>query len=287
MACDYPLRSVLYVPGDNARALEKARELPADALILDLEDGVGPAKKKEARANIRQFFEDGGGAGKYVTVRVNGLDGEWVGDDVAAFAGSGARAIVFPKIETPDDVTSAEVFLERGGYGEDTGLWCMIETPLGVLNAEAVAGGKGRLECLVMGTSDLVKDLHARHTPDRQPVLYALSHCLLAARAHDLSIVDGVHLDLGDQKAFEQSCRQGADMGFDGKTVIHPKQIEGANKAFSPSSEDIEAAGKIVAAFDAAAQAGKGVAVVDGKLVEALHAENAKRILALAEKIKR
>lgn len=279
--CKYPLRSVLYVPGDNTRALAKVADLPTDAIILDLEDGVGPAKKVEARTNVKSFLENNTSKKTYVTVRVNGLTSEWIKDDLAAFASSNVAAIVFPKVEALHDVNDAETLMKQSGYGETTRLWCMIETPLGVLNAVGIAGVGDRFECLVMGTSDLVKDLHARHTPERTPLLYSLSHCLLAARANNLSIVDGVHLDLADDKGFLKSCQQGADMGFDGKTVIHPKQIAGANAAFSPSPEEITEAKKIIATYETATKKGKGVVLIDGKLVEALHVENAKRILKL------
>ena len=286
MSCDHPLRSVLYVPGDNTRALEKISSLSADAVILDLEDGVGLAKKAIARDNIKAFLEEDDGHGKYITVRVNGLTSDWVKDDLAVFSDNPPQAIAFPKIESPHEIKSAETLLERASFGRDTKLWCMIETPLGVLNAREIAACEGRLECLVMGTSDLVKDLHARHTAGRQALIYSLSKCVTAARAFGLSIIDGVHMDLSDEDSFLQVCQQGADMGFDGKTVFHPKQIDGANKVFSPSDSDLENARKIMAAYEAAAGEGKGGILIDGKLVEALHVEEAKRLLKLAEKIK-
>ena len=286
MGCqDFPLRSVLYVPGDNTRALAKLSTLPADALILDLEDGVGPAKKAEARKNIKALLK-APPAGKYVTVRVNGLDSEWVAADLAAVAETPPNAIVFSKIESPEDTIAAERLIEEAGFAPKTRLWFMIETPLGVLNIGKITHQATRLECLVMGTNDLVKDLHARHTPAREPILFSLSLCVLAARAGGLSVIDGVHNTIKDPGGFMAACRQGAEMGFDGKTVIHPSQIGGANEAFAPSARDIEEAKKIVAAYHAAEKEGRGVTLVDGKLVEALHVEDARRLLALAEKIK-
>lgn len=281
----YPLRSVLYVPGNNTRALNKVSSLAADALILDLEDGVGPAGKGEARDSIKNFLKSRPQA-KYVTVRVNALESEWVTDDLNAFLENPPDAIVFPKFESAEEVKAANNLLTKAGYGQDTRLWGMIETPLGVLNSGLTGAAGGRLECLVVGTSDLVKDLHAKHTMTREPILFSLSLVVLVARANGLAVIDGVHLDINDEQGLKLSCRQGADMGFDGKTVIHPSQIAAANEAFSPSSKDIAEAEKITAAFEAATKDGKGVVLVDGKLVEALHIENAKRILALAEIIK-
>ena len=282
----HPLRSVLYVPGENTRALKKVSTLEADALILDLEDGVAPAKKKEARENLKSFLKSAP-PDKDITVRVNGLGTQWVEDDLRAFRDEKIDAIVFPKIESHEDAMAAEGLIEEAGFAPKTRLWFMIETPLGVLNIAQITRQPTRLECLVMGTNDLVKELHARHTPTREPILFSLSLCLLAARAGGLSVIDGVHIDIKDSQGFMAACRQGAELGFDGKTVIHPSQIEGANDAFSPSEDELEEARKIVLRFEEAQREGKAVTLVGGKLVEALHVENAQRLLALAEKIKR
>jgi citrate lyase subunit beta/citryl-CoA lyase len=286
MGCqDYPLRSVLYVPGDNIRALEKVSSLDMDAVILDLEDGVAPKAKAAARNNIRKFLA-APPKGLYLTVRVNGVDGDLICDDFRAFKDFSLNAFVLPKVEKPEDITRTREKISAFGYRPDVKIWAMIETPLGVLNVNAIAESEKELECLVIGTNDLVKDLHARHTPEREPILYSLSCCILAARAYGLSVIDGVHIDIKDSQGFKASCRQGAEMGFDGKTVIHPAQIEGANDAYAPSEKELEEARKIVLSFEEATAQGKGVTLVDGKLVEALHVENAQRLLALAEKIK-
>lgn len=284
MGCqDFPLRSVLYVPGDNARALEKLASLAADAVILDLEDGVSPASKEAARESLKTFLKSPP-AKKYITVRVNAVDGDLIEGDLAAFKDCPVQAIVLPKVESPEDVSGIAEKMIDMGYGKDVKIWGMIETPLGVLNVERIAAPKG-LECLVIGANDLIKDLHAHHTPEREPILYSLSRCILAARAYGLSVVDGVHINIKDEAGFNASCKQGVELGFAGKTVIHPAQIAGANEIFAPSEEDLAEARKIVAGFEEAIAAGKGVTLVDGKLVEALHVENAKRLLALAEKI--
>ena len=286
MGCqDFPLRSVLYVPGDNIRALEKVSSLDLDAVILDLEDGVAPKAKAAARNNIRKFLA-APPKGLYLTVRVNAVDSDLICDDFRAFKDCRLNAFVLPKVEKPADITRTREKISAFAYGTDVKIWAMIETPLGVLNVNAIAKSERELECLVIGTNDLVKDLHARHTPEREPLLYSLSRCILAARAYGLSVVDGVHLNIRDDEGFRAACRQGAALGFDGKTVIHPAQIEGANEAFTPSGEELEEARKIISGFEEAQRQGKGVTLVEGKLVEALHVENAKRLLALTEKIK-
>jgi citrate lyase subunit beta/citryl-CoA lyase len=280
-----PRRSVLYLPGSNARALEKARELPADALILDLEDAVAPSAKEEARGLVLAALAKGGFGARERVVRVNGRSTPWGAADLAAAARSGADAVCLPKAESAADVRAAEELLVRAGAPVGLALWCMIETPRGVLAAAEIAGASPRVACLVAGTSDLVKDLGARHTPSRAEVLPSLALLLLAARAHGLAALDGVHLDLADEAGLEAACRQGRDLGFDGKTLIHPKQLESANRAFAPDEAEVEHARRIISAHAEAEAAGRGVTVVDGRLVEALHVESARRTVALAEAI--
>lgn len=273
------------MPGSNRRALEKGRSLPADGLILDLEDAVAPAAKEEARRQVLEALAEGGYGHRELIVRINGLDSPWGRDDLTAAATSGADAMLLPKVETADMVRSAEKALHAAGAPATLRLWCMIETPLGVLNSHEIAAASPRLEALVMGTSDLAKDLHAAHTPGRLPLLTSLGLCLLAARAYGLAIIDGVHLDLDDDEGFAESCRQGAEMGFDGKSLIHPRTIAEANRAFAPSPDDIVRSRRIADAHAGAMAAGKGVVVVEGRLVEALHVAEAARLIALADAI--
>jgi citrate lyase subunit beta/citryl-CoA lyase len=280
-----PRRSVLYMPGSNARALEKGRSLPADGLILDLEDAVAPDAKETARAQILAALKEGGYGRREIAVRVNGLDSPWGADDVKAMAASGADAILLPKVETAAMIHALEKRMDEAGAPKSMGIQCMMETPLGMLNAKEVAGASPRISCLVMGTSDLVKDLQAAHTPERLPVLTSLGLCILAARAYGVAIVDGVHLDLDDAAGFAAHCLQGRELGFDGKTLIHPKTIAKTNEVFAPSGEEIAWSHKIIAAHAEAAAAGKGVVVVDGKLIENLHVESAKRLVALSKAI--
>jgi citrate lyase subunit beta/citryl-CoA lyase len=280
-----PLRSVLYVPASNARALEKARSLPCDGVIVDLEDAVAPAAKPAARAAAVAAISAGGWDDRVVALRVNGLDTPWGLADLSVAAATGAAAVVLPKVEGAVAVAAAERVLGMHGAGAQLALWAMIETPRGVLAAAEIAAASPRLECLVAGTSDLVKDLRARHTPARAEVATALGLVLLAARAHGLAALDGVHLDLQDDAGFEAACRHGRDLGFDGKTLIHPKTIEVANRVFAPTEEEVAAAREIIAAHAAATARGEGVTVVGGRLVEGLHVEIARRTVALAEAI--
>jgi citrate lyase subunit beta/citryl-CoA lyase len=280
-----PRRSILYVPGSNPRALEKVRGLPVDGVIVDLEDAVAPSAKEEARRAAGAALAAGGFGHREVALRVNGPDTPWAAADLAFAARAGVDAVVLPKVEFPGEVRDAEEALVAAGAPPDLALWCMIETPRGVLAAPEIAAATPRLAALVMGTSDLVKDLGARHTPGRAEVLTALGLVLLAARAHGLVALDGVHLDLADDAGFEAACRQGRDLGFDGKTLIHPKTIEAANRAFSPSEAELADARCIIAAHAEAEAAGRGVVVVDGRLVEALHVEAARRVVALAAAI--
>lgn len=280
-----PRRSALYMPGDNARALEKAKALPADVLLLDLEDSVAPDAKEAARAGVLAALAGRQGYGRRELVaRVNGLETPWGRADLAALAGAGADAILLPKVESADAVRRARAVLAAAGAPEGLPIWCMIETPRGCLRAEEIADAPG-VGCLVMGTSDLAKDLHALHTGTRLPMLVALGSGLLAARAAGIAILDGVHLDLADEAGFAAACRQGRELGFDGKTLIHPRQIGPANAAFGPSDEEVGQARRVVEAYARARAAGAGVAVLDGRLVEALHVREAERLLALAAAI--
>jgi citrate lyase subunit beta / citryl-CoA lyase len=275
------------MPGSNLRALDKARALPADGLIFDLEDAVAPAAKEEARAAVAAALAAGGYGTRELVLRVNALDTSWGHADLAVAATMPIDAVLLPKVETADRVRLAAALLDRLGAPPERAVWCMLETPLGILNAREIAAASPRLTALVLGTSDLTKDLHAAHTRDRLPLLTALQFALLAARAGGLAALDGVHLDLSDDEGFALACRQGREFGFDGKTLIHPKQIEAANIAFAPSPEEVAWSRRIIAAYTEAARSGKGVVLVDGKLVENLHVENARRVAALAEAIVR
>ncbi|MGE8614836.1 MAG: HpcH/HpaI aldolase/citrate lyase family protein [Achromobacter veterisilvae] len=284
-----PRRSVLYMPGANARALDKARSLDADVLILDLEDAVAPDAKAEARSQVANALREGGYGRRECVVRINALDTPWGRDDVQAVAraGAGADAVLLPKVQSAAELGALAQALDAAGAPAALPLWAMAETPLGFLRLDAIACGHPRLAAIVVGTSDLVKDLHARHTPSRDETLLARSLAVMAARAHGLAVLDGVHLDLHDDAGLAAACRQGRDQGFDGKTLIHPKQIAAANAAFAPTEDELASARKRLDAWRAAQAAGQGVAVVDGALVENLHAEEAERVLALAAAIAR
>jgi len=279
-----PRRSVLYMPGANTRALEKAKSLPADSLILDLEDAVAPDAKAQARENIRAALVTGFGHREAV-VRINGLNTQWGLDDLKAFADTKADAILLPKVESASQIREVASLLKQFNPASTMKIWAMIETPLAIFKLPEIASSHPMLEALVLGTSDLVKDLHARHTPNRVESQTALSLSVLAARAHQLCVLDGVHLSLDDEGGLRQSCIQGRDMGFDGKTLIHPSQIALANQIFGPSLEEIDEARQRITAYEAAISSGAGIAVLNGKLVEELHIQDAKRILALANAI--
>jgi citrate lyase subunit beta/citryl-CoA lyase len=272
------------MPGANTRALEKAKSLPADSLILDLEDAVAPDAKAAARENILAALGSGFGYREAV-VRINGLNTTWGIDDLKAFAHSNADAIVLPKVESAEQIQTLAEHLKKMNAPETMTIWAMIETPLAILRLQEIANAHPLLETLVLGTSDLVKDLHARHTPNRVETQTALSLSVLAARAYGLCVLDGVHLFLDDEAGLKQSCIQGRDMGFDGKTLIHPNQIAFANEMFGPSSAEISEAQERIAAYEAAIQSGAGIAVLNGKLIEELHIQDAKRILTLAKAI--
>ncbi|MEU0514011.1 CoA ester lyase [Amycolatopsis sp. NPDC006125] len=280
-----PRRSVLYMPGANERALEKAKTLPADALILDLEDAVAPDAKEAARERVCAAAASGDYGSREVTIRVNGLDTEWHDADLRAAAQAGPAAVVVPKVNSAAEVHNIERALELGGAPDATKIWAMVETPVAMLHAEEIAAASERLTVLVMGTNDLAKELHAEFVPGRAPLLGGLSLCLLAARATGKVILDGVYNDVKDLAGFEAECLQGRQFGFDGKTLIHPGQIEPCNRVFAPSDDEVAQARKIIAAFEEAKAEGRGVVTVDGRMIENLHVENAQRILALAEAI--
>ena len=273
-----PYRSVLYIPGSKERALEKARGLAADAIIFDLEDAVAPDAKVEARAILKAELDKGGYGNRAKIVRINGFDTEWGKDDVAAFVGADIDAILMPK------VGSAAQLDELAALIPDVDLWAMMETPIGMLNAAEIAAHP-RLKGFVMGTNDLAKELNTRFRADRLPMMGGLHMCLIAAKAHGVVIVDGVYNAFKDEDGLKAECDQGRDMGMDGKTLIHPAQLEIANAAFAPSEAEIDLAKRQIAAFEEAEASGQGVAVVDGKIVENLHVETANSILAKADAI--
>jgi|TARA_R110002126_G_scaffold291627_1_gene454358 citrate lyase subunit beta/citryl-CoA lyase len=273
------------MPGSNPRALEKGRTLSADVLILDLEDAVAPDAKAAARTNIAAALAEGGYGKREILVRVNALDAPWGREDLSDLASCGADGILLPKVESADAVRKALSILDAAGGPADLAIWCMIETPMGVLHAEEIAAASPRMAGFVMGTSDLAKELHCLHTPQRLPFMTSLNHVVLVARAYGLAALDGVHLDLSDDQGFTESCQQGLELGFDGKTLIHPKTIDQANQTFGPNAQEVESSKEIIAAFEEAQSAGKGVVVLNGKLVENLHVENARRILTLAQMI--
>jgi citrate lyase subunit beta/citryl-CoA lyase len=273
------------MPGANERALEKAKGIPADALIFDLEDAVSPDAKPEARDRVCTAASAGGYGLREVVIRVNGLDTEWGADDLAAAATSGAAAVLVPKIDGPADIAEIERRLDAAGAPADIRIWAMLETPAGIFAAREIAAASDRLVVLVMGTNDIAKELHAEHVPGRQPMLFALQQCLLAARLAGKVILDGVYNDIKDEAGFEAECIQGRQLGFDGKTLIHPTQVEPCNRVFAPSPTEVEQAREIIEAFQAAEAAGKGVVSVNGRMIENLHVENARRALALDEAI--
>jgi citrate lyase subunit beta / citryl-CoA lyase len=282
-----PRRSLLYMPASNPRALDKARSLPADGLIIDLEDAVAAEAKEAGRAIVAAALAAGGYGPRELVLRVNPLDTPWGHADLAAAATMPIDAVLLPKIESADRVRLTVSLLDALGAPEALAVWCMIETPRGVLEAPEIARASPRQAAFVLGTSDLTKDLHAVATRDRLPLLTSLGLVVLAARAHGLAVLDGVHLDLRDEEGLAASCRQGRELGFDGRTLIHPKQIAAANIAYAPSPEEINWSRRVIAAHAEAAAAGKGVALVDGKLIESLHVENARRLVALSEEIER
>ncbi len=277
-----PRRSALYMPGSNARAMEKARTLPCDVVILDLEDAVAPDNKIAARASVMAALAEGGFGAREVVVRVNGLDTPWGRDDLATFANAGADAVLVPKVSSAADVRAAYELL-----GGQTRLWVMIETCASLfrLGEIAAASKDTRLDLFVAGTNDLAKEMRARQDVERTSLQSGLFMMVVAARAHGLAVLDGVFNPLDDPEGLIGQCRQGADMGFDGKTLIHPSQIEAANAAFSPTADEIAWAQVVVNAFAAPEAASAGVLKVEGKMVELLHLEEAKRTLAIHKAI--
>lgn len=278
-----PRRSVLYMPSSNARALEKARTIPCDGLILDLEDAVAPDAKPAARDAACAAAASGEYGAREVTIRVNGADTEWHADDLAAACEAGPDAIVVPKVDSADAVLALVEAMAAHDAPERTKLWAMVETPYAMLHAEEIAAASDRLTVLVMGTNDLVKELYAEHVPGRQPVLTGLGLAVLAARATGKAVLDGVYNDVKDTEGFLAECRQGREMGFDGKTLIHPGQVAGANEAFAPSAQAVEDARGILQAWEDGK--GSGVVTYNGRMIENLHVESARRTLSIHEAI--
>ncbi len=284
-----PRRSALYMPASNERALEKAKTLGADAVIFDLEDAVAPDAKAGARSRACASVSAGGYGRREVVIRVNSLASVWGREDFAAAATSGADALCVPKVQSADDVAAIRGALESGGAPGGLGIWVMIETPLGILNAGAIAAAaraeRFPVHALVMGTNDLAKETRAAQTRDRLPMLAWLSGCVVAARAHGLDILDGVYNNFRDEEGLRHECRQGRELGMDGKTLIHPGQIAPCNEIFSPGADEIAWARKIIAAFESEENAGKGVITLDGRMVELLHLDMARRTVAIADAI--
>jgi citrate lyase subunit beta / citryl-CoA lyase len=280
-----PRRSVLYMPGANERALTKAEGLPADALILDLEDAVAPDAKAEARDRVCEAAASDRYGRREVTIRINGAGTPWHDDDLRAVAAAGPAAVVVPKVDSAEAVHAIDKALEAGGAPDHTAVWAMIETPIAMLHAEEVSRASERLTVLVMGTNDLAKELQAEHVPGRQPLLTGLGLSLLAARATGKVILDGVFNDIKDAEGFEAECVQGRQMGFDGKTLIHPSQLEPCNRVFAPTDDEVERSRRIIEAFEQAEAEGRGVVTVDGRMIENLHVDQARRTLAVSAAI--
>ena len=277
------------MPGSNARAIEKARTLGVDGIILDLEDAVAPEAKAAARDQVAAAVKAGGFGRREVVIRVNALDTLWGHDDLVAAALSGADAVLIPKVSDPDTIAAAELALATARAPQAVRLWAMIETPIAILHAEAIARSArhetGRLACFVLGTNDIAKETRARFVPGRWPMLPWLTTVVAAARAHGLDVLDGVYNDLNDAEGFRAECEQGRDLGMDGKTLIHPNQVAVANEVFAPAEAEVAAARKIIAAFEQPENKGRGVISLDGRMVERMHADMAARTVALAEAI--
>ncbi|HKA75883.1 MAG TPA: CoA ester lyase [Pseudolabrys sp.] len=284
-----PHRSVLYMPGSNSRALEKAKTLPSDGVIFDLEDSVAPEAKETARRQVADAVKAGGFGAREVVIRVNSIDTPWHADDLSAAAHAAPDVILVPKVSSADTLELIGRRLLDMGTDHKTRVWAMIETPLAIFNVLSIAAAardsETRLSGFVMGTNDLAKDTRARLVPGRAPMLPWLSMCVAAARIYGIDILDGVYNDIGNTEGFVNECAQGVELGFDGKTLIHPNQIEPCNKAFSPSPAEVEQARKMIAAFDLPENKGKGVVSIEGRMVERLHAEMARRTVAIAEAI--
>jgi len=281
-----PRRSVLYMPGANDKALEKAKSLPTDAIIFDTEDSVSPDMKEVAREKVAAAATSGEYGRRELTIRVNSIETEWFEADVRSAAAAGPSGIVVPKVNSAADVATIERLLESAGAPDHTMIWAMLETPAAVENAVEIATSSERLAVLVMGTNDLAKELRAALLPGRHPLLWGLARCVNAARHAGKVILDGVYNDVRDPDGFAAECRQGAEMGFDGKTLIHPTQVEPCNEAFAPSPEEVEYSRRVIEAFEAGLAEGKGVVTVDGRMIENLHVDNARRALAIDEAIR-
>ena len=284
-----PRRSVLYMPGSNTRAMEKARTLPVDGIILDLEDSVAPEAKEDARRQVADAVRAGGFGRREVFVRINGLDSEWGADDLTTAAAAAPDAILVPKVSSTAQLALIGQRLFDMHTDLRTRVWIMIETPLAILNAAALAAGakdsETRLAGFVLGTNDLAKETRTRIVPGRAPMVPWLMATIAAARIYGVDVLDGVYNDIGNADGFAQECAQARDMGFDGKTLIHPSQIGPCNVAFSPTAEELREAQKIIAAFDRPENRDKGVVALDGRMVERMHAESARRTVAMAEAI--
>ncbi len=284
-----PRRSVLYMTGSNARALEKARTLPADAVILDLEDSVAPEAKTMARDQVAAAIREGGFGGREVIARINGFDTPWGEEDLRVVGVAGPDAVLVPKVSSPAAIARTADALARAGAPDAVRVWAMMETPLAILSAQAIASAAAdranRLSCFVMGTNDLAKETRAHLVPGRAAFLPWLQTCLAAARAYGIDIVDGVYNGLSDPDGFTAECEQGRDLGFDGKTLIHPNQIDVANRIFAPSPDEVERARAIIEAFALPGNAGRGAIQLDGRMVERLHADMARRTVAMADAI--
>ena len=274
-----PYRSVLYIPASKERALDKARSLDVDAIIFDLEDAVTPDAKVEARDTLKAALKEGGYGARAKIIRLNGLDSAWGREDAEAMKDAEADAFLLPKVNSAADVEALAAII-----GKDKDIWAMIETPMGVMKAEEIAAHP-QMKGFVAGTNDLAKELNCRFRADRLPMITSLSMMLLAAKAHGIVAIDGVYNQFKDDEGLAAECAQGRDMGFEGKTLIHPAQVAVCNEAFSPSAEEIDLAERQIAAFEETEASGQGVAVVDGKIVENLHVETARKILALAEAV--
>jgi citrate lyase subunit beta/citryl-CoA lyase len=279
-----PRRSVLYMPAANERALEKAKDIQADALIFDLEDAVAPDSKEVAREQACAAAASSEYGNRELTIRCNGLDTPWGRDDVLAAAAAGPAAVVIPKVDGSSYLDEISELLNQGGAPSSTQIWAMVETPIGILHVEEIARHE-RMSVMVLGTNDMAKELRASITADRQALLPYLAMCLLSARAAGVAILDGVHNDIKDESGFKDVCVQGAEMGFDGKTLIHPNQVAPTNEIFSPSLDELDFHRRIIEEFEAAEKEGRGVLTVDGKMIENLHVDEARRALAVADAI--
>jgi citrate lyase subunit beta / citryl-CoA lyase len=284
-----PLRSVLYMPGSNARALEKAKSLPADALILDLEDAVAPDAKEMARDQVCAAVKAGGYGKREIIIRTNSVRSPWGEADIKAAAAALPDAILVPKVNDASEVGQASDLIDKAGAPQGIAMWAMMETPLAILNAKEIAAASVedgcRLSCFVMGTNDIAKEIFCEQTQGRAPLMASLSLSLLAARAYGLTILDGVYNDIGNEEGFRAVCNQGADLGFDGKTLIHPSQLDPCNEIFAPTAEEVDWSRKVISEFERPENAGKGVLKVDGKMAEILHADIARRIVSVADAI--